>query len=39
MDLAQIQAKGLPSEWEPWTKGFIDANSWMQFIYDSLESD
>lgn len=37
MSLEQIQAKGLPSQWDPWTRGFIDSKSWMQFIYGSLE--
>ena len=38
MDLKQIQAKGLESKWETWSKGFIDAQSWIEFIYNSMET-
>ncbi len=37
MSLAQIQAKGLEPKWEQWSKGFINATNWIQFIYQSLE--
>ncbi|MEE8429072.1 MAG: MBL fold metallo-hydrolase [Gammaproteobacteria bacterium] len=38
MRLEQIQVKGLEPKWEQWSKGFISATNWIQFIYQSLES-
>ena len=38
MDLKHIQAKGLESKWEAWSKGFIDTQSWIEFIYNSMET-
>jgi glyoxylase-like metal-dependent hydrolase (beta-lactamase superfamily II) len=36
--LEQIQAAGLPSEWEPWGAGFISAASWIETIYRSEQT-
>ena len=36
MSLAQIQGEGLPKKWESWGQGFIKADNWIAFIYQSL---
>ncbi len=32
----EIQAEGLPSEWDEWGTGFINADRWIGIIYQSL---
>jgi glyoxylase-like metal-dependent hydrolase (beta-lactamase superfamily II) len=36
--LAQIKTEGLPKEWEPWGKGFIKTDSWIEIVYNSLSA-
>lgn len=36
MDVSEIQEQGLPEEWAVWGTGFINADRWIQTIYDSL---
>ncbi len=38
MSLAQIQGDGLPKKWDSWGHGFIKADKWIAFIYQSLDS-
>jgi glyoxylase-like metal-dependent hydrolase (beta-lactamase superfamily II) len=35
--LDQIQAAGLPAEWNSWGKGFINTKTWIETIYNSLK--
>jgi cyclase len=37
--LEKIQAEGLPAEFAPWGKGFIDTKTWILTIHDSLAKD
>jgi glyoxylase-like metal-dependent hydrolase (beta-lactamase superfamily II) len=34
--LDQIKAEGLPAEWKSWGSGFINADRWIELIYNSL---
>ena len=34
--LTEIQEQGLPEEYQAWEKGFIDAETWIGFIYQSI---
>lgn len=34
--LDQIKAEGLPPEWKSWDGGFINANRWLETLYNSL---
>jgi cyclase len=34
--LEQIKADGLPPEWKSWDGGFINANRWLETLYNSL---
>jgi cyclase len=34
--LEQIQAAGLPPEWQEWGKGFINTKTWIEIVYNSL---
>ncbi|MFQ5690007.1 MAG: MBL fold metallo-hydrolase [Gemmatimonadota bacterium] len=36
--LEDIQAEGLPSEWDSWGRGFINAKTWLATIFQSLSS-
>jgi cyclase len=36
MTLKQIQEKGLSKKWNEWTGGFINAPTWILFIFESL---
>jgi cyclase len=36
--LAQIKTEGLPKEWEPWGKGFLKTDSWIEIVYNSLSA-
>jgi len=36
LTLEEIQAKGLPEEWDPWTKGFLNEESWLKILFASL---
>jgi cyclase len=35
--LDQIQAAGLPAEWQSWGKGFVNTKTWIETIYNSLK--
>jgi hypothetical protein len=35
--LEEIQAAGLPSDWDSWGSGFIKTADWLEFIHQSLE--
>lgn len=35
-DLAAIQEKGLSELWQPWTKGFLDENTWISIVHASV---
>jgi hypothetical protein len=34
--LDQIKADGLPPEWKSWDGGFINANRWLETLYNSF---
>jgi glyoxylase-like metal-dependent hydrolase (beta-lactamase superfamily II) len=34
--LAEIKANGLPNKFEPWTKGFINTDKWLEAVYNSI---
>ena len=34
--LAEIKAKGLPDKLDPWTKGFIKTDPWLEAVYNSI---
>jgi cyclase len=36
-NLEQIQAAGLPAEWQSWGKGFINTRTWIETVYNSLK--
>jgi len=38
LTLEEIQAKGLPEKWNPWTKGFLNEESWLKILFASLIS-
>lgn len=35
-DVKQIQAQGFPEKYKPWGTGFINANTWIETIFNSL---
>lgn len=38
LSLCAIQEQGLPAEFESWGKGFISAETWIEFIHTSLKT-
>ena len=36
--LEEIQAEGLPAEWDDWGTGFINTERWIALVYESLAS-
>ena len=36
--LDQIKSEGLPAEWKSWGTGFINANRWIELVYNSLSN-
>lgn len=36
-DLATIQKEGLPEEWKEWGSGFINTETWIQILHESLQ--
>ncbi len=38
-DLATIQKEGLPEEWKEWGSGFINAERWINAIYESFQGN
>ena len=34
--LEQIQAEGLPDKWKSWGDGFVNTNTWINIIHQSL---
>ena len=36
--LEQIQAEGVPAEWESWGSGFVNTERWLATVYQSLSS-
>lgn len=36
LSLAEIQEKGLPAELDAWENGFIDADTWIGFVFQSI---
>jgi len=37
MTLEELIETGLPNELKPWETGFIKADKWLTFIYQSIE--
>ena len=38
-DLATIQKEGLPEKWKEWGSGFINTETWIQIIHESLRGN
>jgi glyoxylase-like metal-dependent hydrolase (beta-lactamase superfamily II) len=36
-DLATIKKEGLPEEWKEWGSGFINSDTWIGIVYESLQ--
>jgi len=39
MSLDKIQEEGLPEKWDSWGSGYIDTNTWLETLHESLTAD